>query len=234
MRQDHADEPKIRSKYPCSGHPVATVSHEQHKVRCGLVRAHFSRKAIINIEPLVQEKLGKLSRRLECAYHDTTVVNMSDAFAALTADIIAEYALGVQLDFLDDPSFKNDFQQASVGLDRLCHILKFFPWLATFSHHVPDRVIRYMQPKADSLLFVQKTIQDQSVSSLRKASQLPLDSAQRGNILDSLSHPSVPLCERTLGRLQDEGLIILAAGTETTARALAICTFYLATDKLIM
>lgn len=227
-------DPRQVAMFGAPGSMAATIGHEQHKMRRGLVRGHFSRKAIVNIEPLVQEKLDKMIQLFQGAYKNLGVVNLSDAFAALTADIIAVYALGIDLDYLDQPDFKNDFQQASVELDMLCHVFKFFPWLAKLAQIIPDRIVRYLQPSADSIFLVQKTIHDQSVASLQKASQPFSDNELRSNIFDSLGHSSVPLRERTLSRLQDEGLILLAAGTETTARALAVCAFHLATNKLVM
>ncbi|KAJ5937807.1 cytochrome P450 [Penicillium verhagenii] len=227
-------DPRQVAMFGAPGSMAATIGHEQHKMRRGLVRGHFSRKAIVNIESLVQEKLDKMIELFQGAHKRLSVVNTSDAFAALTADIIAVYALGIDLDFLDEPDFKNDFQQASVELDMLCHVFKFFPWLAKLAQSIPDSVVRYLQPSADSLLLVQKTIHDQSVASLQKASQGSSETESQGNIFDSLSHTSVPVRERTLSRLQDEGLILLAAGTETTARALAVCAFHLATNKLLM
>lgn len=227
-------DPAQVSMFGAPGSMAATVGHDLHKMRRGLVRGHFSRKAIVNIESLVQDKLDTMIKMFHDAYNKLAVVNTSDAFAALTADIIAVYALGIDLDFLYEPDFKNDFQQASVELDMLCHVFKYFPWLAKLAQLIPDNVVRYLQPSADSILMVQKTIHDQSVASLKKESQQNSENSKGGNIFDSLNHSSVPPRERTLSRLQDEGLILLAAGTETTARALAVCTFHLAENKLMM
>lgn len=227
-------DPRQVSLFGAPGSMIATVGHEQHKMRRGLVRGHFSRKAIVNIEPIVQEKLDKMIQLFHCAYKKFAAVNTSDAFSALTADVIAVYALGIDLDFLDGPEFKNDFQEASLEADMLCHVFKFFPWLLKLSQLLPDNVVRFLQPSANSLLMVQKTIHDQSVATLQKASKPSSDSEARSNIFDSLSHPSVPSRERTLSRMQDEGLILLAAGTETTARALAVCAFHLAANKTLM
>lgn len=43
--------------------------------------------------------------------------------------------------------------------------------------------------------------------------------------------PSVPPQEKTLDRLEDESALLLGAGTETTARAIAVSMFHLMNNK---
>lgn len=43
----------------------------------------------------------------------------------------------------------------------------------------------------------------------------------------ALADPTLPAEERTLGRLEDEGFVFLAAGTETTAWSVSVTMFYL-------
>lgn len=212
------------------GSMAAAVSHEQHKMRRNLVKNHFSRKAILEIEDVVQEKVNILGRRLEDACENCAPVNLSNAFAALTADIIANYALGINLLFLEDPDFQNDFQKASVELDMLCHVVRFFPWIFTLVQSLPNWLVLKLWPNTQGLLSLQETIHERSKIAL-EAKHRPTEVK---TIFDSLSLPSIPSHERTLDRLQDEGLIILSAGTETTARTLALCAYHLSNNPLIM
>lgn len=55
-----------------------------------------------------------------------------------------------------------------------------------------------------------------------------------GTIFDTLCDPSLPPEERTLPRVRDEALVMLGAGTETTARVLAIGSFYLYRDPALL
>ena len=43
----------------------------------------------------------------------------------------------------------------------------------------------------------------------------------------ALADPDLPAEERTLARLEDEGFVVLAAGTETTAYSLSVTLFHL-------
>lgn len=53
-------------------------------------------------------------------------------------------------------------------------------------------------------------------------------------IFDALSDISVPAQERTPRRLEDEGLIVVVAGTETTARALTVASYHIFNNKPLL
>ena len=86
---------------------VATVGHGHHRFRRGLLNNFFSKRSVLELLPIMHEKMSKLMRRFEKAYHDDEVVQLGDAFAAFTADMISQYSWGVSSDFLND----KDFQQ---------------------------------------------------------------------------------------------------------------------------
>ncbi|UDD57365.1 hypothetical protein AFCA_004866 [Aspergillus flavus] len=52
-------------------------------------------------------------------------------------------------------------------------------------------------------------------------------------IYDQLTDPRIPAEERSLQRLQDEGLLLISAGTEITARALTTACFHIASDDQV-
>ena len=51
--------------------------------------------------------------------------------------------------------------------------------------------------------------------------------APHENMFATLADPTLPAEERDLERLEDEGFVILAAGTETTGYSLCVTMFYL-------
>ncbi|KAJ4504170.1 hypothetical protein HRR75_007793 [Exophiala dermatitidis] len=52
-----------------------------------------------------------------------------------------------------------------------------------------------------------------------------------GTIFQTLLDSDLPPHEKTVDRLQDEGQVLIGAGSETTAKALSIITFFLLEDK---
>ncbi|PYH81214.1 cytochrome P450 [Aspergillus uvarum CBS 121591] len=53
----------------------------------------------------------------------------------------------------------------------------------------------------------------------------------QGTIYDCLTDPAVPVAERSLPRLRDEGFLLLVGGTETTAATLTFAMYHLLRDK---
>ena len=64
---------------------VATVGHDLHRFRRGLLSCFFSKRSVIELSPILHEKNSKLMQRFEKAYEERTVLELNDAFAAFTA-----------------------------------------------------------------------------------------------------------------------------------------------------
>lgn len=229
---------KDPKQVPMIGAPFsmgATWHHDHHKFRRGLIKNHFSRQSIDSISPRIRQKVEKFCDRLEEASKNARPVNMSDAFAALTSDIISGYAFDIELEFLSDPQFKNDVYRSALELDMLCHVLKFFPFILKPVRWLPSQLTIFLGLENKSLRSLQDIIDKQIIS---KSSQTDLCEKNKNhtteNIFTSLCNPRVPAEERTLERLRDESLVLLIAGAEATARALAVFAYYAATGSICL
>lgn len=76
-------------------------------------------------------------------------------------------------------------------------------------------------------LFKFKAKLRQQASETLKKRENDADIKDQGSIFDALVSPHVPPEEKTLDRLEDESALLLGAGTETTARAIALTIFHL-------
>jgi cytochrome P450 len=210
---------------------VATVGHDHHRYRRGILNNFFSKRSVSKLEGLIHEKTEKACQHLEEACKNGTIVSMDALSAALTADVISHYAYGRSSGILDDKSLKNDFRDAINGIADIAHYTRFFPVLVTLLNAIPPSIIRKLQPKARGMLDAKEMLWKRSVAALED-SRLGRRSKETGStIFDTLSDTSVVPEERTLARLRDEGLSLLAAGTETTSRVLAVASFHLLSDK---
>ncbi len=231
----YASSSRKRDKYPkfvaSFGFPnsmFTTVDHDHHRFRRELLNSFFSKRSVLELSPIMHENESKLMQRFEKSYQDHKVLELTDVFAAFTADLISQYSWGVSSGFLDDENFNNSFLQAAHELAPLLHVYKFFPILGTMAKAMPRRLISRLIPKATSLLDMQNTV-TQQFSSQKKPTK-----TSRKTIFDGLNDPSVPPNERTPRRLEDEGTIVLLGGTETTARVLALAAFYIYQNKPLM
>lgn len=64
-----------------------------HKTRRAALNPSFSRRTILELEPLIQTKVAKLCSRLEEDYASRgRAANMHNAFQALTIDTVTDFA----------------------------------------------------------------------------------------------------------------------------------------------
>ncbi|GAB1216557.1 hypothetical protein ATERTT37_005773 [Aspergillus terreus] len=215
---------------------VGTVGHEHHRFRRSLLNNFFSKRSVLELSPLVTERVQKLMERFEGLHRSNAVVSLDDAFSALTADVITAYCYGKCWMFLEDESFRNDIRKTVSDMTSYMHINRFFPLVLSAMRAIPLWLLAVLQPGKSSLLKFQEDIFKETVDSVRdrgKSLSGEKSNPARSTIYDKLSDPSVPPEERTLQRIQDEGVILLSAGTETTGRALCMAAFHLAYDKFI-
>ena len=222
-------DPKFVTTFGFPNSVVATVGHDHHRFRRGLLNNFFSKKSILELSPIMHEKESKLMQRFEKANLDNTVLQLGDAFLAFTADLISQYSWGVSSGFLDDEHFNNSFRQAVNEMSAFTHVYRFFPILGTIVRSMPRWLLSRLKPGSTSILDMQQMIAQQSTAEKKPAK------TSRKTIFDGLSDPSVPPKERSPRRLEDEAMLLILGGTETTARALTLAAFYLYQNKpLIM
>ncbi|KAJ5682420.1 cytochrome P450 [Penicillium macrosclerotiorum] len=234
----YAPSAKKREKYSqfvagfaAPGSMIATVGHEHHRMRRGKINNFFSKRSVVALEPMIREKITNLITRLEEAKTEGTVFRLNALFAGLTADIITKYSLGRGSNYLISTAESNDLQVAVDGASMLFHTLRIFPFLHSVINMVPSWLMQKLHPKAASFLNVRKFIHQQCTELLKGPSG---DTTSIPSIFDTLVDPTIPKEERTAGRLSDEGWIILAAGIETTGKALSMGMFHLLNDKLLL
>ncbi|KAJ5875447.1 uncharacterized protein N7473_012794 [Penicillium subrubescens] len=207
---------------------LSTIGHRQHRFRRSILSSFFSKRSVMDIGFLIEEKTRKLMQRLEEFYENQQVVQLDSAFVALTSDIITSYCYGESGDFLDDSSFRSDIRDSVIDATSICHFVRFFPFVISMITAVPTSVMRIIMPGKAGLLDFQQSIAEKASQTL-KGSRSSI--AGHETIYDKLVQPSIPAEERSIQRIQDESSLVLAAGTETTSRIITIAMFYLSTNK---
>lgn len=77
-----------------TGSVASAQSHHLHRARRGALNRYFSKRAVTQLEDMIQEKTELLCRRL-CERADRgEVVELGAALLATTMDIISEYCYG--------------------------------------------------------------------------------------------------------------------------------------------
>ncbi|KAB8242353.1 cytochrome P450 [Aspergillus flavus] len=178
---------------------VTTIKHNHHRLRRGIIKSFFLKKYVTGLEHVVQNEVNLLASRFTEAYHHGTVLDLKYVFAALTSDLTTHY---VRIS-------KNDFLAGMDSVDPWIPVLLVFGRLLKLAGYFPACLV-----SAGEFLhlwtFDNGTMGDQKT------------------LLQAMATADIPEEEKTATRLQVETLNIIAGGTETTARALAVGVFHLA------
>lgn len=218
-------DPKFVPTYALPGSMVAAVSHELHHLRRGILKDFFSRRSVLELSDMINERVQALMQRLEGFRIAQATVSIDDAFSALSSDVITSYCCGKHWGFIEDPDFRNDVRKATADAAAFTHISRFFPWLVTLSTFLSPRTLSILMPgKAGLFGFLE---------SFLEYAQKGASTGKRNSMLAKLADPSIPPQERSFHRQRDEAFGIIGAGTETTATVLTIAFYHLARDNTV-
>ncbi|RAH69896.1 putative cytochrome P450 oxygenase [Aspergillus aculeatinus CBS 121060] len=233
----------MRDKDPKSVHifsapeaMVSTVGHHTHRMRRRILTSFFSRRAIEGIEPTIQASLQKFLNALTIAHREERVLELIDRLQALTGDLITQYAYGNSYELQAEENIgKGIVKVVQEGTDQI-HLQRFFPLMGTLLRLIPSWFMARVFPARARVYDLLEGVREQSVAALESRStvQEPGGAAKAITMFHALTDPEVPPEERTLQRLADEGLVLFAAGTETTATTLSVAIFHVLNDPAIL
>ena len=125
----------------------ATVKHSLHKLRRVQLNSHFSKQKIKAFAPYIQECTDRLCDRLRREYKGTgKVLNISDAWATLTTDLVFYHTFAWTYNLLDYPDFVSPFTTSMNELCRTAHVGSHFPWLTSTLQSIPDSILGVIYP----------------------------------------------------------------------------------------
>jgi cytochrome P450 len=216
-----------------------TLDHDLHRVRRAPLNGFFSKQAISRFEPTVQSKVERVVEKLKRACVQGAVLRAQDVYGALTTDVISHYAYGESFGFLDDgkEGFKNDYLRDTEAFFKMTHFAKHFHVAASVMLAIPEWVVvrlhKGMASMAEIVNFSKRCALDTLVS-LDLDNKVKALDAKPMSIFQALCKSDVPAEERSLQRLTDEGIVVILAGLETTARFLTNITYHLLSNPAML
>ena len=213
---------------------LESMDHDLHKLRRTAVAGFFSKRSVQALEPLVVQATEKLLSRFESEMRkkgpDAGAVNLNNAFAAMTMDIISEYCFGESMNSLDRDEYGKEWLDILHQGVQLRPFGRQFPTLVNFMLDLPPWVVAKISPAAEKmnafnlhlLRRVERIMRYEDHENDGKKWNRTVFHEIRDDVGGKL-----PEKEKAPLRLMADASVILGAGTETTARTLAVTTFYL-------
>lgn len=233
-----------RDKFSFSADLTATptsyfsaVDHAVHRRKRAPFNEFFSKRNVEGLEGRIKKHVMNLCSRIEEVRGTGEVVNLKYAFAALTVDVVSEYAFARPFGALQDPKFAPQWLDAVEGIVTGCHLNAFFPWLPKLMKKLPLAVVRWVNPHVGTVVEYQRELME-VIRGVMKEEPGKKDGDAEGegatifhSLLQSKDlHPE----DRNLLHFTEEAQNLVGAGQITTAAHLTTTTFHVLSNPEIL
>lgn len=210
----------------------ATCSHDHHRIRRKALNVSFSKKAIYEIEDLIQEKINTLCGRFRDIAHSKKVVRLDAAFFALANDVVTEYSFGESYNCLTKDDFQQHFKDVLLSGVEAAAFIRQFPWVVGIVRCIPLFILSRISSTFAGLLNWEAIVHKR-VETLVKAKS-DNKSSMGSSVFTTLLSSDLPIEEKSYQRLIDEGKSLMGAGSETTSWTLTLLVWYVMRDPDIL
>jgi hypothetical protein len=140
----------------------ATTDNALHRVRRAAIHPVFSRKAVLQLEDVVQAKAQKLVHRMEEFLSQSKPVDLHHGYRALAVDVVTDYSFDNCYNQLDSPNFAVDFFNMTGELKPRRWVVQAFPIMGPISNLITPSIAKrvntalyqFMQFRTVSICFV--------------------------------------------------------------------------------
>lgn len=210
-----------------------TVEHDVHRMRRASLSPFFSKRNIHALEGLIIGKVDELVERFAIAHRTAEVIPLLHATGALTMDIISVYAYGKNVRKLQQADWAGKELEAYSKLSQLGPFGRHFAWLSKIILvTLPMSIVEKISPAAALIprnrAFFRGLIQDAI------AAEVSTEKASHRTIFQDIVQSNLPPSEKAPARLSAEASLLQIAGTETTARTLAVLIFHLIDSPAVL
>ncbi|KAM0543454.1 hypothetical protein ACHAPJ_012318 [Fusarium lateritium] len=227
------------------GSIIAAEDHDLHRARRTVLNPYFSSQNVMRLVPAINDTLSNLLRRMEDWAKEGRPVTLNPAYRAATKDVIQLYCFGEGEKCLDMDDCNAAFFDV-IQPHPIMHMGTYAYWLAKLMADLPPSLMLAFVPRiavfatfirASWICFlslgagltITKSLSAQ-IDHLKKA-----DNLQEGKtIFHEILRSDIPASEKGTKRLTDKAMVLVTAGSETTASTLAAITYHLLADPSLM
>ncbi|RDW59056.1 hypothetical protein BP5796_11980 [Coleophoma crateriformis] len=203
-----------------------TVDHDKHRIRRAALNPFFSKAAVRNLQPIVDDRVAALLRRFQEYQASGEPIITNYAFSAYTNDIAQEYAFAKSDHRIEQADFEPTFHDAAVAGSASGVLIKQFPWLLPLMEALPQWFMTWLDPKMASF-FALTNNTAQQIAEMKAGTRDDSKGANHKTIFYEILKSDLPPEEKSDKRLSQDGETVVIAGTLTTAWALCVALFYL-------
>lgn len=133
-----------------------TIQHDIHRKRRAAVSPFFSKRSVLNSEPLMHENLAALCRNIEVQIKQKGFAEMRKNYLALSTDILCDHMFDNPLGLLKSEEAAVNWQETIKTVAELTPLVKQFTWLLPVALRIPVSVLQILVPRLARIVSVRK------------------------------------------------------------------------------
>ncbi|MCJ1247516.1 hypothetical protein MMC30_004730 [Trapelia coarctata] len=214
----------------------ATMDHDVHRAKRGSMAPYFSGRMVQDLEPRILSKVQLLRDKILAMAGSSELLELRNAMSGLTLDVISEYSFGSCFGALDTPDFGRALNNILLKGVKVHPFARIFRPLAIAIFRAP----RWMMPKSeilDNSIKYDNLIGNMTRAAYDDATKLEshdnekTSASQRTIVHSMLNSEGLTAEDKTFARLKADAMVLIGAGTETTARTLATSIYHILANK---
>ncbi|KAJ5650559.1 cytochrome P450 [Penicillium longicatenatum] len=204
----------------------STADHRSHRARRSLISPFFTRKAVREFQPVLQEKLQSLCRHFSQSINCDATLELHAAFISFAGDAMSQYAFGEQrgFRFLDEPELTSTWKNGVNAMFASARLVRQFPFLYPLGHLIPF-LSCLVYPSFRRTYYVETDQQDGKLDDEQK---------KRAIYPAMLANDKVPPSEKQAKRLQEDATFFMLAASDAPSEALAITSFHILDNPKVL
>ncbi|KAA8645294.1 hypothetical protein EYZ11_003658 [Aspergillus tanneri] len=215
----------------------ATMDHDAHRAKRTSMAPYFSARMVQDLEPRILAKVQQVREKMLETAGSGELLELRNIMSGLTLDIISEYSFGSSFGALDTPDFGRPLNNVLLKGVKVHPFARIFRPLAIAIFRLP----RWMMPNSEIL---ENSIRydnligkmtgaafDDATRMLTSHNNEKIGASHRTIIHSMLSSDSLQAEDKTFARLKADAMVLIGAGTETTARTLATAIYHILANK---
>ncbi|KAK5119639.1 hypothetical protein LTR85_007468 [Meristemomyces frigidus] len=209
------------------GSVASSVPHDLHRARRTAINPFFSKRAVMQLEDSVRNKVGLMCRKITDLARTESVVDIGTVLTALTLDVISEYCYDESYGCLEQPGFAPQWKRVMIQGFEGAPLRKNLPALFQLMEMLPTWTLKQLMPEIGLFLGAKENADRQSAAvwndlNSHTAAKGPDDERddekRQKTIFHGIMNSKLPPREKTIERLSDEAFVLIFAGGETTAQ----------------
>ncbi|KAF2173703.1 hypothetical protein M409DRAFT_61992 [Zasmidium cellare ATCC 36951] len=208
------------------GSMLAAEDHDLHQRRRAALNQFFSRSNVRRLEEDINSTLKNLFRRFDDWADAREPAALMWPFKAATKDVIQNYVFGGGDQYLNMDDCNEAFFSAC-GPTLLTPLGIHVHWLVSIMNSLPPKMMLAMVPRIVTFAEFVMGLGDQ-IDRIRESTEIP----EKTTVFhELLRNESLPASEKTTKRLREEAMVIVVAGSDTTAYTLGAIVYEVLSDK---